>query len=255
MAPCEHHLTIHLDEPTEFELSDGQRTRRLLVRRGQAMFFPALVPFSVRCRRSGAFLLLALDRGFMRCTAQEILGGSAEPNWRPPEPFEDPLVRSLALALKAEAVRGFSSGRAYGEALAAALAAHLVRERADGCPAAPPETAGLGRPQLRRLDAYIQEHLAEDISLTQLARVTGLSPFHFARQFKRSTGLTPHQYVLRQRVERARELLLRGARNIAEVAGAVGFCDQSHLTVHFKRLLGLTPGEFRHRHAERRIFL
>ncbi|HKQ40341.1 MAG TPA: helix-turn-helix transcriptional regulator, partial [Verrucomicrobiae bacterium] len=77
-----------------------------------------------------------------------------------------------------------------------------------------------------------------------LAGAAGLSPFHFARLFKRSTGLSPHQYVLRCRVERARGLLMRSKASIAEVAVEVGFCDQSHLAAHFKRVYGVSPKAF-----------
>jgi AraC family transcriptional regulator len=94
--------------------------------------------------------------------------------------------------------------------------------------------------------AYIEEHLDAGLSLEQLAAAAHLSVYHFARQFKAAIGLPPHQYVINRRVERARQLLQAGTDlSLAEVAAGAGFSDQSQLTHHFKRLVGVTPGQFR----------
>ena len=92
----------------------------------------------------------------------------------------------------------------------------------------------------------IREHLHAAVTLRDLAAVAHLSPDHFAQQFKAATGLPPHQYVILRRVERAKRLLQTGGGfSLAEVAARVGFSDQSRFTHHFKRLLGVTPGQFR----------
>ena len=79
-----------------------------------------------------------------------------------------------------------------------------------------------------------------------MAAVARLNPCHFARQFKRATGLPPHQYVIARRVERAKQLLQGGGElSLAEVAACAGFCDQSQFSRHFKRIVGVTPGQFR----------
>jgi AraC family transcriptional regulator len=93
---------------------------------------------------------------------------------------------------------------------------------------------------------HIEEHLHGSLSLAQMASVVGLNPYHFARQFKAATGLPPHQYVIARRVERAKQLLQAGtAVSLAEVAAHAGFSDQSQFSHHFKRLVGVTPGQFR----------
>src|SRR5258707_743433 len=90
------------------------------------------------------------------------------------------------------------------------------------------------------------ENLGGSPTLEQMAAVAHLSPYHFARQFKAATGLPPHQYVIARRVERARELLHRNsAVSLAEIAACAGFSDQSQFARHFKRLVGVTPGQFR----------
>ena len=93
---------------------------------------------------------------------------------------------------------------------------------------------------------YVEEHLDGGPTLAQMAAVVRLNPFHFARQFKAATGLAPHQYVILRRVERAKQLLEAGTDlSLAEVAPGAGFSDQSQLSHHFKRLVGVTPGRFR----------
>jgi AraC family transcriptional regulator len=101
------------------------------------------------------------------------------------------------------------------------------------------------RARLRAVVKYVTEHLAAGPSLQQMAAVAGLSPYHFARLFKRATGLTPHQHVISRRVERAKELLKGGDLPLSKVAARAGFADQSVLRHHFKRLVGVTPGQFR----------
>ena len=116
--------------------------------------------------------------------------------------------------------------------------------------APPQQTRGrdgtLRRGRLRAVVEYIEEHLDASPTLEQLAAAARLSAYHFARQFKAATGLPPHQYVILRRVERARLLLQAGTDlPLAEVAARAGFSDQSQFTHHFKRLVGVTPGQFR----------
>jgi AraC family transcriptional regulator len=92
---------------------------------------------------------------------------------------------------------------------------------------------------------YVDAHLNDDLSLAELAKVSGLSAHHFGAAFKASTGATPHRYVIEQRVERARDLLRDRGQGIADVAYAVGFSSQSHFTANFRRIVGVTPSRFR----------
>jgi len=92
---------------------------------------------------------------------------------------------------------------------------------------------------------YIEDHLDSEIALEDLAATVHLSAYHFARLFKASTGLPPHQYVIARRIERAKQLLRDDDLSLAQVAARVGFWDQGHFTRHFKRLVGVTPKHFR----------
>jgi AraC family transcriptional regulator len=111
-----------------------------------------------------------------------------------------------------------------------------------------PAKGGLSQRELRRVTDYVQQHLAEDPTLGTLAHLVGLSPKYFSRVFRRSAGIGPNQWLMKQRVARARELLGDRTLSIAEIALACGFADQSHLTVTFRRVTGTTPGRFRREH-------
>ena len=100
------------------------------------------------------------------------------------------------------------------------------------------------RPRQRVID-FINEHLQDELSLVELSRIAKLSPHHFATAFKASTGLSPHRYVIERRINRASDLLRRDDKSISEIAYAVGFSSQSHLTANFRRTMGVTPRRFR----------
>jgi AraC family transcriptional regulator len=146
----------------------------------------------------------------------------------------------------AELASGGAGGPLAAESLANVLAVQLIRHVL--APRRPvPGTAGaLSRGRLRAVVEYIEEHLHASASLEQMAAVARLSPYHFARQFKAATGLPPHQYLIRRRVERAQQLLQPDREiSLAEVAARAGFSDQSQFSHHFKRVVGVTPRQFR----------
>jgi AraC-like DNA-binding protein len=109
----------------------------------------------------------------------------------------------------------------------------------------PPSRGGIPPGAMRRVREYVETHLSESMDLAELAAVAGLSVYHFARAFKQTAGVTPHHYLVRQRIERAQEMLARSELPLSEVALATGFSDQSHLARHFRQLVGMTPGQFR----------
>jgi AraC family transcriptional regulator len=158
-----------------------------------------------------------------------------------------PAVLDTLASLRNELLAGGQGGRLCAESLANVLVVQLIRQMANG-----PSTkefarkpgGRLPRHAMRAVEEYIDAHLDQDFALADLAAVAHLSEFHFARQFKQTTGLPPHQFVIHQRVERAKRLIAARRLSLAEVAVAAGFSDQSHLTRHFKRLVGVTPRRF-----------
>jgi AraC family transcriptional regulator len=149
-------------------------------------------------------------------------------------------------AVDAELTAGGAGGRLAAESLAHVLAVHLIRHiLAPRRPQRGPDGA-LPRGRLRAVVEYIEDNLDASPSLEQMAAVIRLSPYHFARQFKAATGLPPHQYLILRRVERAKQFLQAGRDvSLAEVAARAGFSDQSQFSHHFKRLVGVTPRQFR----------
>jgi AraC family transcriptional regulator len=158
-----------------------------------------------------------------------------------------PEVIDTLKTLRNELLTGGQGGRLCGESLANVLVVQLIRQMANG-PAtkafARKPGGRLARPALRAVQAYIDAHLNQNFALADLAAIAHLSEFHFARQFKQTTGLPPHQFVIHQRVERAKRLIAARQLSLAQVAVEVGFSDQSHLTRHFKRVVGVTPSRF-----------
>lgn len=124
------------------------------------------------------------------------------------------------------------------------LIAYLAARFTDRAPQALVARGGLAPAALRRVVDFIEAHLASPLAIQDLADAVGLSPYHFARAFKRATGEPPHRFVLRRRIARARDLIAAGTLPLAEVALAAGFSSQSHLTQRFRELTGLTPGQF-----------
>ena len=158
----------------------------------------------------------------------------------------DPVVQQIGLALKAELETNHSNSRLYAESAATFLAVHLLRRYSTRKPDLKKYAGGLPQHQLKQAIDYIQAHLETDISLDEIAACVGISRYYFCRLFKQSTGLSPHQFVIQQRVERAKQLLRQGKMSLTEVAIACGFSHSSHLHRHFKRLTGVTPKAFSH---------
>lgn len=157
----------------------------------------------------------------------------------------DPQIEHIGLALQAELRAGAPNGRVYGDALATALAAHLLQEYGSRPQAVRDSDGGLPESALRRLADYVGDNLHRNLTLSELAGVEHLSTYHFSRMFKRSTGFSPYRYVIQRRVERAKELLSGTDLTVTEVARAVGFSHQGHLAYHTKRVLGVLPTSLR----------
>jgi AraC family transcriptional regulator len=156
-----------------------------------------------------------------------------------------PELRSAMLAVEAELRASGGGCQLLVESLATILSVHLIRH-ITGPPRLPvPADSVLARRKLHSVIEYIMENLQGSPTLEQMAAVVHLSPYHFARLFKATTGLPPYQYVIARRVERAQHLLRADNElSLAEVALRAGFSDQSKLSFHFKRIVGVTPRQF-----------
>ena len=160
---------------------------------------------------------------------------------------DDPAIHRTAMLIAAEAAQGGDGGALLVESLTCQLSVHILRRHADVVFRAPGTPGALTARQEHVVRDHVRDHLGSRITLEHLAGAAGLSKFHFARRFRASTGTSPHEFVVRARVDRARLLLERTDTPLAEVAEACGFADQSHMNRIFAKRVGTTPGEVRRR--------
>ncbi|KAA2236573.1 helix-turn-helix domain-containing protein [Salinarimonas soli] len=153
----------------------------------------------------------------------------------------------LATALRLKhLVEGEEAGGAlYAEALATVLLMDLLQPTQEPQAPSRPARGGLSRWQHRRVCAHIDEHLAQEIRLAELAGLAGLSLFHFCRAFRTTAGVSPYRYIMIRRIERAKELLLDPALSVTEVGERVGYPDSSHFSTAFRKIASVSPSAFR----------
>jgi AraC family transcriptional regulator len=159
--------------------------------------------------------------------------------------FFDQAVWDTALKLKAEVGNSDPWSREYAEALRHVLMHELLRLERTARSATKPVHGGLPAWQQKRVVEFIEEHLAEEISLATLAEIVGLSLYHFARGFTQSFGAPPHRYHMARRMDRARGLLQRPELSVTQIGARIGFRETSSFTRAFRKFTGLTPTEYR----------
>jgi len=191
----------------------------------------------------GRFIQILQSREIYDNLASELVRGGTV-NIEPQDAFTDPLISQIGATIDDEINGGFVDG-ILADALNTALAVQVTRRFADQSTLMPAPSNGLSRERLKRVRDYIEHHLDDRLTLTDLAGVACLSPYHFSRSFKQAIGGGPQRYVMQRRLERAKALMRRTNQPLAEIAQRVGFADESHLTSSFRRETGLTPGRYR----------
>lgn len=189
------------------------------------------------------FIVLAVEPNRLKQDSAEITDGN-DVELLPTLSHIDPLIYSIGLALKTELESNETGGHLYRDAMKSALLAQLLRHYSVQEHAPLAVTSSLSTDKLQQVTDYIHNHLDQDLALATLAAVVQMSPSYFSGSFKQSIGLAPHQYVIQCKIERAKQLLLQNKLTIAEIAHTLGFSHQSHLSRHFKRLVGFTPKAF-----------
>jgi AraC family transcriptional regulator len=182
------------------------------------------------------------DAALMACSD----GAYGEVELRASRKFANSRLSALVAAVHAEMVAGFPSGRLFLDSVEQAMAVALVKDRAVRHRPVQIQRGGLGPARLRRIKELVHVKMEEDLSLDEMAQSVGLSTAHFARMFRKSTGETPHQFVLRQRIERAKGMLRVPDARVLDVAVACGFKTQQHFAQAFRDVWGVSPTEYRH---------
>ena len=175
---------------------------------------------------------------------QDLLNGKTfEPT--PQLNLRDPQAVRLVQLLQTEVENGAPTGNLFGETVGNSLILYLAQHYSIAVPGRDQVRGGLPGVRLKKVLHYIEVNFSKDIHLNDMAQTAGLSAFHFAKLFKQSTGASPHQYILRRRLERAKELLRKPSMSLSEIGLESGFADQSHFTNVFRRFVGATPSKFR----------
>ena len=241
----EHVVLLSLTDGCKGELitSSGIGVRGT-ERRGNICVLPSGLEHQAALEGNSEHLALYVDPLLItKAAAETQLAGSFEITERYTR--ADKVISSIGMALLGELDSEGLSGRLYAESLANVLAVHLLRYYAVTTPRSVTFTGGLSPAKLRLVTDFIAHNYGKDLKLNELAHVAGMSSFHFAREFKRTTGTTPHQYLIKFRVERAKALLAKNDLPLIEVGLRSGFSHQSHFTRLFRRLTGTTPHSYR----------
>jgi AraC family transcriptional regulator len=246
--PVSHHCLVVITRPPEkLDVQYEGVKRHKPSPAGSIAVVPAGSSALWRWQGSKDTLLVYLEPSLVARVAAESFDLDLTRTVLPPlDGLNVPELRSAILAVDTELRAGGVGGPLMAESLATILCVQLIRHT-KGPHRRPVSTDGvLPRRKLHTVIEYIMENLEGSPTLEQMAALVHLSPYHFARQFKATTGLPPHQYVIARRVERAKHLVGGNQElSLAEVALRAGFADQSKFSLHFKRITGLTPGQFR----------
>jgi len=247
-ALSDHWFVLPVGHPGHLTQKRDECLHESIVQKGDSIFIPAGQPSYWRCRGTDLYhteLHIHLQPELVRQVAEATEINTEQLNLVNCFSRQDLQLYHVAMLLLAELRSGGRMGQLYVESLTQVLAIHLLRHYSTFTRPITSENKSLTRTQLQQALDYIHAHLDRDLSLSQIARVINISPTYFASLFKRATGISPHQYVIQQRVERAKSLLLKTDLAIADVALQVGFSSQSHLTQQFKRFTGMTPKQVR----------
>ncbi|OKH44347.1 hypothetical protein NIES2101_28490 [Calothrix sp. HK-06] len=242
-TPLDYIIKLHFQRPARVEFMwDGQLVSKRFTY-GEITIVPPGLLCSGVCYDTCDFLVLRLKQAFVTRIAQELNLRDIEivPNLG----VVSPQIQHLGLALKAELEFGCKSGHLYSESLATALSSYLLQRYSTSKVNLEDFTGGLPKYKLSNVLEYINDNLERDLTLTELKNVVQMSTYHFSRLFKQSTGLTPHQYVINCRIERAKVLLAQKKLSIADIGECIGFRNPSHFTALFRKHTTMTPKVYR----------
>ena len=244
--PC---VQVHEDHVLGMMLRPGfievglQRSamRRVTFQTGEMGFFPRRMERWVGSGRQERLLLRISDAALQAAREGMSEGGDLD-HWCK---MGDVRLAALVKAVNAERIAGFPSGRLFLDSIEQAIAAALVDAFAGQSRSLRPLRGGLSPTRLRTVKELVHARLEDELTLTEMAQAAELSPSHFSRMFRKSTGETPHQFVLRKRIERAQEMLRAPEVRVLDVAVACGFKTQQHFARVFRHVCGTSPGEYR----------
>jgi AraC family transcriptional regulator len=224
---------------------DGRKHQEQVGGGNDIVIVPATVQHRANWDQESPFSLLFLEPEHLVQVARESITAERV-ELIPHGAMQDPLIEQIGRSLATELTSNQWGSRLFVESLTTALSVHLLRHYSDWQPLRQ-DNGGLPQRQLNQAIAYIHAYLAEDLSIGAIADELEMSQYYFSRLFKQSMGVSPYQYVIRQRVELAKSLLKTTALSVAAIAQQVGFSNQSQFTIQFRKFTGTTPSNYRKR--------
>ena len=243
----EHSICLSLaSRPGHILKVQAGRTYTGVHTKGDFCLTPAKLSSFIRCESNDCFLQIRLAASFVHSIANETVSTNADRLELIPEfKIRDPQVEVIALMFLAELKQENCISKLYVESLANVFAVHLIRQYAATKPQVRTYEGGLSQRQLMQVLDYINDHLHQDIKLADLAALLSMSQFHFSHLFKQTIGTSPYQYLLQQRIERAKQLLKHTDQSVMDIALECEFNNHSHLSKQFRQFTGMTPKVYR----------
>ena len=243
--PIQHVIVVHNNTYTRtIERTLDGHFQSEYIKKGDIVISPANVLHKASWRENIEFILIILEPALIARTASEFNHSSnieIIPHFAQP----DSLIHQIGLQLKSELEKSKCVSRLYADCAAHLLAVHMLQHYSTRKHPIRKCTDGLTQRKLKQAMDYITCHLEQDFGLAELAELVHMSPSYFGSQFKQSTGLTPHQYLIKYRISEARRLLANTNLNIDEIAQRTGFNSHSHLTKVFRQHMSITPYTYR----------
>jgi AraC family transcriptional regulator len=238
-------VSIHVGTPVQVACRRAGQFHSGVSVHGDIHIIPAATPSRWEVKGKDTFLTLSVSPALMNRAAQQLGLDPERVEIRNRFQVRDTQLENIGWALKEELECGNPCGAIYLDSLALTVALRLIC-----CHSSQPvemrrPNKRLSDRRLRQVFDYIEDNLAGNLSLDDLASVVGFSASHFKVLFREATGLSPHQYLIRRRVERARHLLGEDHLSICQIAIETGFAHQSHLARHMNRVLGVSPKALR----------
>ena len=240
----QHTIVIGLDNVLKAEWSIDGQFQDLQYNQGDVFIVPAGADHRAYWKQESEGILLSIEPASMISTTVD-LGNSDRLEIVPQFATSDSRLSQIAQWLLLELHQQQMGSRLYVESLITMLEVHLLRSYSVFKPTIPDYQGGLAKYKLDRAIAFIHENLAGDFKLQDLATLVDLSPYHFARMFKQSTGMTPHQYLVEQRIDRAKELLHQTQIGVGEIGYLVGYKNASHFARVFRQQTRVSPTDYR----------
>jgi len=239
----EHFVHLVLRGSVKYEVRTGGKTLRYQSEPGTTFILPRGTVDELRWGGPTERIAVAIHPSFL-CDAMDETIGCTDIELTEHWNLTDRHVMAVLRAMKTDLDEGSPAGRLYGDSLSNALAVYLLTRYSTRIYTPKRHRAGLPRYRLRRVLDHIDEHVAADISLTQLATVAGMSAHYFAELFRLSTGHPPYRYVLIRKIERAKQSLRHREHSVLDAALEAGFRSPSHFARTFRRFVGVSPSQF-----------